>query len=65
MIREVLEGSIADGSTYRVAEESVAYHPQDFKVYGRGGEPCRGCGEPLDEIRLGNRSTVFCRRCQK
>jgi formamidopyrimidine-DNA glycosylase len=65
VIREVLEGSIGEGSTYRVAEETVAYYPQSFKVYGRGGEPCPGCGKSLDEIRLGNRSTVFCRICQK
>lgn len=65
VILEVLEGSIGEGSTYRVAEEAVVYYPQPFKVYGRGGEPCPGCGEPLDEIRLGNRSTVFCRTCQK
>lgn len=64
-IRAELEGSISVGSSYRVAEESVAYHPLTFKVYGRGGKPCLVCGEPLDEIRLGNRSTVFCRRCQK
>ncbi len=64
-IREVLEGSIGEGSTCRVAEETVAYYPLIFDVYGRKGKPCRGCGEPLDEIRLGNRSTVFCRSCQK
>lgn len=65
IIREVLEESIGEGSTYKVAEDSVAYHPQDFKVYGRRGEPCRGCGAPLVEIRLGGRSTVYCRNCQR
>jgi formamidopyrimidine-DNA glycosylase len=64
-IREVLEGSIGEGSTCRVAEETVAYYPQALKVYGRGGEPCRGCGAPLAETRLGGRSTVFCRSCQE
>ncbi|MGB9081440.1 MAG: bifunctional DNA-formamidopyrimidine glycosylase/DNA-(apurinic or apyrimidinic site) lyase [Desulfuromonadaceae bacterium] len=64
-IREVLEGSIGEGSTWRVAEETVAYYPQALKVYGRGGEPCRSCGEPLAETRLGGRSTVFCRSCQE
>ncbi|MDD2582167.1 MAG: bifunctional DNA-formamidopyrimidine glycosylase/DNA-(apurinic or apyrimidinic site) lyase, partial [Desulfuromonadaceae bacterium] len=64
-IRQVLEGSINEGSTYRVAEDSVAYHPQEFRVYGRGGRQCPCCTEPLGEIRLGGRSTVFCRRCQK
>jgi formamidopyrimidine-DNA glycosylase len=64
-VREVLEGSIGEGDACRVAEETVAYYPQIFKVYGRGGEPCPVCGENLDEIKLGNRSTVFCRACQK
>jgi formamidopyrimidine-DNA glycosylase len=65
IIRDVLEASIDDGSSFRVAEETVAYYPQDFKVYGRGGKPCYVCKEPLDDIRIGNRSTVFCRTCQK
>lgn len=64
VIRAVLEESIGEGSTYRVAEETVAYYPQTLKVYGRRGEPCPACGESLEEIRLGNRSTVFCRTCQ-
>jgi formamidopyrimidine-DNA glycosylase len=64
-IREVLEESIGLGSTYTVAEATVAYHPLAFDVYGRGTEACRRCGATLAEVRLGNRSTVFCRRCQR
>ncbi len=64
-IRQVLEESIGEGSTCRVAEETVAYYPQAFKVYGRGGEPCQGCGKPLEETRIGGRSTVFCLSCQE
>jgi formamidopyrimidine-DNA glycosylase len=64
VIRAVLEESIGAGSTFLVAEKTVAYYPLDFKVYGRGGKTCFSCGKPLDEIRLGNRSTVFCRSCQ-
>lgn len=63
-IREVLQESIEQGSTYRVAEESVAYHPLEFAVYGRGKGSCSRCNGALEEIRLGNRSTVFCPRCQ-
>lgn len=65
IVREVLEESITLGSSHRVTEESVAYHPLDFKVYGRGGEPCVACGAILEETRLGNRSTVFCAVCQR
>ncbi len=64
-IKEVLNESIETGSTYRVAEETVEYHPLEFGVYGRAGEGCRRCGEALEAIRLGNRSTVFCPRCQR
>ena len=64
-IREVLEGSIAEGDGCLVAEETVAYYPQSFKVYGRGGKPCFSCGRPLEEIRIGGRSSVFCRSCQE
>ncbi|HXE96859.1 MAG TPA: bifunctional DNA-formamidopyrimidine glycosylase/DNA-(apurinic or apyrimidinic site) lyase [Dongiaceae bacterium] len=64
-IREVLQESIQQGSTYRVAEDSVAYHPLEFAVYGRGKGSCSHCNGALEEIRLGSRSTVFCPRCQK
>lgn len=63
-VREVLQESIDQGSTYRVEEETVAYHPLNFDVYGRGTDACTRCGGALEEIRLGNRSTVFCPRCQ-
>ncbi len=63
-IREVLQGSIDQGSTYRVTEETVAYHPLNFAVYGREKAPCVRCGGTLEEIRLGNRSTVYCPSCQ-
>ncbi|KAA0892120.1 bifunctional DNA-formamidopyrimidine glycosylase/DNA-(apurinic or apyrimidinic site) lyase [Oryzomonas rubra] len=64
-IQEVLQESIDQGSTYRVAEDSVAYHPLEFAVYGRGKGRCARCNGALEEIRLGNRSTVFCPRCQR
>ena len=65
IICAVLEESISAGSTCRVAKETIAYYPLSLKVYGRGGEACSVCGKPLDESRLGNRSSVFCRSCQK
>ena len=64
-IREVLSESIEKGSTYRVAEATVAYHPLEFAVYGRGKGNCTRCNGALEETRLGNRSTVFCPRCQQ
>jgi formamidopyrimidine-DNA glycosylase len=34
-------------------------------VYGRQGEPCRICGNPIQRIVDGGRSTFFCACCQK
>ncbi len=36
-----------------------------LRAYGREGKPCRRCGEPIQRIAQGGRSTYFCRRCQK
>jgi formamidopyrimidine-DNA glycosylase len=35
-----------------------------LRVYGRKGEPCLCCGQPIRRILVGQRSTHFCPRCQ-
>ena len=40
-------------------------YQDEFRVYGRTGEPCRRCGTPIERIVLGGRSTHFCPRCQR
>jgi formamidopyrimidine-DNA glycosylase len=36
-----------------------------LKVYGREGADCPRCGDTLSMSRIGNRSSVFCPRCQR
>ena len=36
-----------------------------LKVFRRESEPCLRCGNPIQRIRQGNRSTFFCSECQK
>jgi formamidopyrimidine-DNA glycosylase len=36
----------------------------EFRVYGREGEPCSRCGTPIDKIRAGGRGTWYCPSCQ-
>lgn len=36
-----------------------------FKVYQRTGKPCYRCGETIERIVLGQRSTHFCPNCQR
>jgi formamidopyrimidine-DNA glycosylase len=36
----------------------------EFKVYGRTGEPCDRCGTPIERIRVAGRGTWYCPSCQ-
>jgi formamidopyrimidine-DNA glycosylase len=68
-IKRVLERAIAQGGTtlrdFVGGDGKPGYFKQELCVYGRGGDSCVGCGTVLKEIRLGQRSTVFCPRCQR
>jgi formamidopyrimidine-DNA glycosylase len=67
-IRAALEAGIArQGSTlrdYRLPDGSSGAMQAEFKVYGRGGEPCDRCGTPIAKSRVGGRTTWFCPACQ-
>ncbi|MFW1678399.1 bifunctional DNA-formamidopyrimidine glycosylase/DNA-(apurinic or apyrimidinic site) lyase [Pontibacter sp. JAM-7] len=68
-IKEVLVAAIEQGGTtlrdFSGSDGKPGYFKQKLNVYGRGGKPCIKCFEPLVEIKLGQRSTVFCRHCQR
>lgn len=68
-IKQVLSRAIAQGGTtlkdFVNGEGKPGYFKQELLVYGRAGEPCVNCKKPLTETRLAQRSTVFCRQCQK
>jgi len=36
----------------------------DFRAYGRAGEPCDRCRAPLERIVVGGRGTTYCPVCQ-
>jgi formamidopyrimidine-DNA glycosylase len=68
-IREILGRAIAMGGTtlrdFVGGDGKPGYFKQSLHVYGRGGQPCTQCGTALKEVRLGQRSTVFCPQCQR
>lgn len=35
-----------------------------FQAYGRGGQPCVACGQPLRKITVAGRASVHCPACQ-
>ena len=61
--------AIADGGTtlrdFVGGDGRPGYFRQQLAVYGRGGQPCRGCGNRLREVRLAQRTTVYCPSCQR
>ena len=68
-IKTVLGRAIEQGGTtlkdFVGNEGKPGYFKQELYVYGRGGQPCLNCKEVLKEVRLGQRSTVYCPSCQK
>jgi formamidopyrimidine-DNA glycosylase len=68
-IREALEMGIArQGASlrdYRDPAGSRGTMQDDFRVYGRTGEPCPRCGTPIEKTRVGGRGTWYCPHCQQ
>jgi formamidopyrimidine-DNA glycosylase len=67
-IRDVLLLGIArQGSTLRdfaLPGGEAGGMQDEFKVYGRLGEPCSRCGTPIERIVVGGRGTWYCPHCQ-
>ena len=49
---------------YRGADGSRGSMQDEFRVYGREGEPCERCGTPIVKTRVAGRGTWFCPVCQ-
>ena len=68
-IVEILGRAIEVGGTslrdFTVGDGTPGYFGQSLTVYGRDGQPCPGCGEALRREVIGQRSTIFCPRCQR
>jgi formamidopyrimidine-DNA glycosylase len=67
-VREVLAAAITQGGTtlrdFVSGTGEPGYFSQRLNVYGRAGQECRGCGDELRLITLGQRASVYCAHCQ-
>jgi formamidopyrimidine-DNA glycosylase len=52
-------------SDYRKPDGGKGDNYERLMAYGRGGLPCRTCGETLRKTVVAQRGTVFCPVCQK
>lgn len=68
-IKFVLQRSIDQGGTtlrdFVGGDGKPGYFKQQLLVYGRGGQACSRCTKPLKEVRMNDRTTVYCVACQK
>lgn len=67
-LREVLNEAINKRGTllrdYRTPYGEDGYFQNHLRVYGKYGKPCLRCGQPIERIRVTQRSTHFCPHCQ-
>lgn len=67
--KRILQRSITQGGTtlrdFVGGDGKPGYFAQQLLVYGRKGQACPTCGTILKEIKLSNRSSVYCPVCQR
>ncbi|EAQ97661.1 bifunctional DNA-formamidopyrimidine glycosylase/DNA-(apurinic or apyrimidinic site) lyase [Congregibacter litoralis] len=68
-IKQVLTNAIDQGGTtlrdFVGGDGKPGYFAQQLFVYGRSGEPCKGCGRVLRDKVIGQRASVYCIACQR
>lgn len=68
-VKHILGQAIERGGTtlrdFQNPEGLPGYFAQELSVYGREGQSCKACGAVLKSLRLGQRATVWCPRCQR
>ncbi len=67
-IKAVLTQAIAQGGTtlkdFVNEQGKPGYFQQSLNVYGRSGRPCPQCHNPVQSIKISQRSSFFCPHCQ-
>lgn len=68
-IKQVLAAAIQHGGTtirnFMGSDHKPGYFKQKLYVYGRGGLACKRCNNLLTELRLDQRTTIYCKNCQQ
>ncbi|AEG01391.1 bifunctional DNA-formamidopyrimidine glycosylase/DNA-(apurinic or apyrimidinic site) lyase [Methylomonas methanica] len=67
-IKTVLLWAIEQGGTtlrdFVNAQGKPGYFQQSLSVYGRAGQACSQCAEPIQQVKIGQRASYFCGNCQ-
>ncbi|WP_429971007.1 DNA-formamidopyrimidine glycosylase [Fructilactobacillus sp. Tb1] len=68
IIKEIAAAIKGHGTTvhsYSNAYGEAGSFQNQLHAYGRKGEPCERCGTPMEKIKVAQRGTTFCPKCQK
>ncbi len=67
-IKKILRHAIKKGGTtlkdFINSDGKPGYFSNQLKAYGRAGLPCIICDTKLQSMKIGQRSTVYCKQCQ-
>jgi formamidopyrimidine-DNA glycosylase len=64
VLRKGIRNQGTSFSDYRKPDGTAGDNYERLQVYGRGGEPCRKCGQALSKSVVAQRGTVHCPGCQ-
>lgn len=68
-IKSVLTRAIKKGGTtlkdFTQSDGQPGYFAIELKVYGKENQSCPKCQSKLKSIRIANRQSVYCKKCQK
>lgn len=68
-VKKTLKCAIAAGGSslrnFVNSDSKPGYFQQQYWVYKRNGKPCRKCGSVIKQVKQGQRSSFYCKSCQK
>lgn len=64
IIQTAIDGNAISAEDYLAGMGRDYRNTPLFKVYGRGGEPCKRCLTILETVRIAGRTSCFCPFCQ-
>jgi formamidopyrimidine-DNA glycosylase len=64
VLREAVQARGTSADAYVDARGKAGAFEKKLRVYGRAGKPCVVCGTLIKKIRLAQRGTHFCPKCQ-
>lgn len=64
-LEEAIEKGGSTVRTYVNTQGEIGTFQLQLFVYGRKGEPCKRCGQPIQKITVAGRGTYYCGRCQQ